>query len=228
MKIFLVEDDEKIVRLVTSQLEKYGYQVVTPEDFQTINETFNKEQPQLVLLDVNLPYFDGFYWCRKIRETSLVPILFISSRDSNMDQVMALEYGADDYLVKPFSYEILIAKIKSLLRRVGEYLPAQEERAFSWEGLSYYPERLEMSFQGKTELLTKREGELLDLFLTATPKIVRREQILNKLWDDENFVDDNTLSVNITRLRKKLATLGMENVLHTVRGQGYQLRKEDA
>ncbi|MGM0124944.1 hypothetical protein IGI37_002338 [Enterococcus sp. AZ194] len=226
MKIFLVEDDEKIVQLVTSQLEKYGYQVVVPDSFQTVLETFHKEQPQLVLLDVNLPYFDGFYWCRNIRATSLVPILFISSRDSNMDQVMALEYGADDYLVKPFSYEILIAKVKSLLRRVGEYLPTQEERTLTWEGLSYYPERLEMSYLGQSELLTKREGELLDLFLTATPNIVRREQILNKLWDDENFVDDNTLSVNITRLRKKLAILGMENVLFTIRGQGYQLRKE--
>ncbi|EOL42089.1 hypothetical protein RV11_GL003417 [Enterococcus phoeniculicola] len=226
MKIFLIEDDEKILRLVTAQLEKYGYQVITPENFQTITDTFTKEQPQLVLLDVNLPYFDGFYWCRKIREISMVPILFISSRDSNMDQVMALEYGADDYLVKPFSYEILIAKIKSLLRRVGEYTPIQEERTFLWEGLTYYPERLEMSYQGKTELLTKREGGLLDLLLTDTPKIVRREQILNKLWDDEHFVDDNTLSVNVTRLRRKLDSLGMTNVLHTIRGQGYQLRKE--
>ncbi|WP_314208273.1 response regulator transcription factor [Vagococcus salmoninarum] len=224
MKIMLVEDDKKIVQLVSEHLEKYDFNVVSPTDLQNVTAFFEKCDPQLVLMDVNLPYYDGFYWTQQIRKTSNCPIIFLSAREGNMDQVMALEYGADDYITKPFSYELLLAKIRSHIRRVyGEYASSSEERVYSKMSLSYYPERLELENQGKKELLTKKEGELVELLIEAYPNIVTREAILNKLWDNENFVDDNTLSVNVTRLRRKFFDLGFENGIITVRGKGYRL-----
>ena len=224
MKIMLVEDDKKIVTLVSEHLEKYGFNVVSPTDFQQVDAFFNQKEPELVLMDVNLPYYDGFYWTQKIRKTSKCPIIFLSARDGNMDQVIALEYGADDYITKPFSYELLLAKIKSHIRRVyGEYATGSAERVFQIEGLTYYPERLEMEHDEKKEYVTKKEGELVELLVEAYPNIVTREAILNKLWDNENFVDDNTLSVNVTRLRRKFQDLGFENGIITIRGKGYRL-----
>lgn len=224
MKIMLVEDDRKIVQMVSEHLEKYGFNVVSPTDFQQVLSFFEKEDPKLVLMDVNLPYYDGFFWTQQIRKVSKCPIIFLSAREGNMDQVMALEYGADDYVTKPFSYELLLAKIKSHIRRVyGEYATSSEERVFSKAGLNYYPERLELERDGHTEFLTKKEGELVELLIDAYPNIVSREAILNKLWDNENFVDDNTLSVNVTRLRRKFQDLGFENGIITVRGKGYRL-----
>jgi OmpR family two-component system response regulator YxdJ len=224
VKIFLIEDDKSLVKMMESQLSRYAFETFIPQNFEKILDEFQRIQPDLVLLDVNLPYFDGFYWCQKIREQSLVPILFISARDGNMDQVMALEYGADDFLVKPFSYELLLAKIRSHIRRVyGDYAQNDRARRLKAGSLMYYPESLKMSYQEKEELLTVREGELLALLVTAYPELVSREQILNKLWDDERFVDDNTLSVNIGRLRKKLVGLGLKEPIQTIRGKGYAL-----
>lgn len=224
MKIMLVEDDKKIVQLVSEHLEKYGFTIVSPEDFQAVGAFFVEEEPQLVLMDVNLPYYDGFYWTQQIRKKSKCPIIFLSAREGNMDQVMALEYGADDYITKPFSYELLLAKIKSHIRRVyGEYAATSEERIYTKGELNYYPERLELINGDKKEFLTKKEGELVELLMTAYPMIVTREAILNKLWDNENFVDDNTLSVNVTRLRRKFHDLGFKNGIITVRGKGYRL-----
>lgn len=224
MKILLVEDDKKIVQLVSEHLEKYGFRVVSPDDFQTVGTFFKEQDPQLVLMDVNLPYYDGFYWTQQIRKNSKCPIIFLSAREGNMDQVMALEYGADDYITKPFSYELLLAKIKSHIRRVyGEYATNSEERVYTKAGLNYYPERLELENGEKKEFLTKKEGELVELLIGAYPNIVTREAILNKLWDNENFVDDNTLSVNVTRLRRKFHDLGFTQGIVTVRGKGYRL-----
>lgn len=224
MKIFLIEDDKSLVKMIESQLSRYAFETFIPQDFEKILDEFHKIQPDLVLLDVNLPYFDGFYWCQRIREQSLVPILFISARDGNMDQVMALEYGADDFLIKPFSYDLLLAKIKSHIRRVyGDYAQSNRARQLKAGALLYYPESLKMSHQGKEELLTVREGELLTLLMMAYPEMASREQILNKLWDDERFVDDNTLSVNVGRLRKKLIGLGLSEPIQTIRGKGYAL-----
>lgn len=224
MKIFVVEDDQSLVKMISEQLQRYAYETFVPQHFDAILAEFEMIQPDLVLMDVNLPYYDGFYWCQKIRERSLVPILFISARDGNMDQVMALEYGADDFLVKPFSYELLLAKVKSHIRRVyGDYAQADRARQLTAGNLVYYPEALKMTYQDREELLTLREGELLSLLIQAYPEMVKREKILNKLWDDERFVDDNTLSVNIGRLRKKLSTLGIEEPIQTIRGKGYAL-----
>lgn len=224
MKIMLVEDDQKLVNLVEDHLTRYGFEVVVPSDLQNVMAFFEQEQPELILMDVNLPFFDGYYWTRKIRQQSKCPIIFLSARESHMDQVMALEYGADDYITKPFSYDLLLAKIKSHIRRVyGEYAPGQDERVIQRGELVYYPERLELMFHDQKELLTKKEGELVELLLSNYPHIASREAILTKLWDSEYFVDDNTLSVNITRLRKKFDDIGLPNSIITVRGKGYRL-----
>ena len=223
MKIFLIEDDEALAKVVKEAIEKYGFEVTVPVDFADLVGEFSKLMPDLVLMDINLPYFDGFYWTRELRKLSNLPIIFLSARDHTMDQVMAMEYGGDDYLVKPFANEILIAKIKSQLRRTsGEYSVAGE-RILTYRELQYFPERLEIRYGEKKEFLTKKEGELMELLIENAPTIVKRETFLMKLWDDERFVDDNTLSVNMGRLRKKLEDMGLVAKIHTLRGQGYQL-----
>lgn len=223
-KVMIVEDDNNIARLLAEYIEKYGYEVVVTEEFDDILEVFKKENPSLVLLDVNLPKFDGYYWCTKIRQISLCPIIFISARDSEMNQVMAIESGADDYITKPFYYEVVLAKIKGNLRRVyGEYSSPANERIVELEGLILYPERFELHFNDKSIVLSKKETELLDTLIRKYPKVATRETLLEKLWDDESFVDDNTLNVNITRARKRLLDIGIEDGIETLRGSGYKI-----
>ncbi len=214
----------KLRHLVQSHLEKYGYQVTAVAVFDDIVTVFNDIDPHLVLMDINLPVFDGFYWTRQLRKITKCPILFLSARDSQMDQVMALEYGADDYLIKPFSFDILLAKIKSHLRRsYGEYSDLKEERVIRQEGLHFYPERLEAVVDDKKELLSQKEGQLLEMLMNRYPDVVSRQDLLSEIWDEEHFVDDNTLSVNMTRLRRRLDQLGLEESILTVRGRGYRL-----
>ncbi|SRR5690606_13021734 len=223
-KILIVEDDPKIAKLLQNYLEKYNYRATITEDFENVIDIFKKVNPALVLLDVNLPSYDGYYWCRQIRALSTCPILFISARAGEMDQVMALENGADDYITKPFHYEVVMAKIRSNLRRAyGEYAPKPEERVMHLNGLTLYMERLELEVEGATVTLTKKEAVLLEMLMEKSPRVVAREDILEKLWDDQSFVDENTLNVNVTRLRKRLQELGIENVIETVRGVGYRL-----
>ncbi|EJR89807.1 hypothetical protein IKE_05982 [Bacillus cereus VD196] len=223
-KILIIEDDYKIAALLQSYIEKYKYRGLTIENFDTILETFQDFQPHLVLLDVNLPSFDGYYWCRQIRMISTCPVIFISARCSEMDQVMALEHGADDYITKPFYYEVVMAKIRSHLRRTyGDYAAKLEERTVELFGLTLYSERMEVSLNDKMVSLTKKETALLEILLLRHPRVVKRQAILDKIWDDYTYVDDNTLSVQITRTRKKLEELGVKNALETVRGTGYKL-----
>ncbi|AJD32819.1 MULTISPECIES: response regulator transcription factor [Clostridium] len=224
-KIMIIEDDKNIAKLLGEHIEKYGYEALVAKDFEKILETFEMEKPNLILLDINLPKFDGYYWCRRIREKSLCPIIFISARDSEMNQVMAIESGADDYITKPFYYEVVLAKIKSQLRRVyGDYATnSQVERILDVEGLLFYPERLQVHFNGKETMLSKKEGDLLDAMMKIYPKVATREELLEKIWDDTTFVDENTLNVNIARLRKKLLDLGIKDSIETVRGAGYRL-----
>ncbi|MGM0827669.1 MAG: response regulator [Bacillota bacterium] len=224
--IYIVEDDISISRLLKEYIEKYGLSARVAENFESIMEEFHLLKPHLVLLDVNLPQFDGFYWCRRIRETSKVPILFISARESGMDQVRALENGADDYITKPFSYEVVMAKINSHIRRVfGDYAYSLGERIIELEGLKLYLERLDLEFKGKTAILTKKEAILLESLIQTYPKVVNRNYLLEQMWDHTNFVEENTLNVNVTRLRKKLKDLDIENGIETIRGMGYKLNK---
>ncbi|MCG5104565.1 response regulator transcription factor [Oceanobacillus alkalisoli] len=223
-KILIIEDDPKIATLLQSHLQKYGYDAVIAEQFDAITEEFQQIQPDLLLLDINLPSFDGFYWCRQIRQISTCPIIFISARSGEMDQVMALENGGDDYITKPFAYEVVVAKIKSNLRRAyGEYAPKVEERTIELEGLTLYVERLELVKSGEVITLTKKEAVLLEVLMSRSPRVVSRDLLLEKLWDDQAFVDENTLNVNVTRVRKRLQELGIQGAIETIRGAGYRL-----
>ncbi|MFC4810460.1 response regulator transcription factor [Paenibacillus sp. GCM10023250] len=219
--IMIVEDDDKIAAMLQAHIRKYGYNGIIVDDFDGVLDRFRALEPHMVLLDINLPSFDGYYWCRQIRAVSSCPIIVISARSGKMDQLMALENGADDYMTKPFHYEIVMAKIRNQLRRAYGDLAAKE-RVVSHAGLLLYPERMELHLNGRSVALSKKETVLIETLLERSPRVVSRETILDKLWDDA-FVDDNTLSVNITRIRKRLAELGIEQALETVRGSGYRL-----
>lgn len=223
-KILIVEDDRKIAELLQSYIVKYGYHVIVTTDFEHVLQQFQQEQPDMVLLDVNLPSYDGYYWCRQIRAHSICPVLFISARAGEMDQIMALENGADDYITKPFDYGIVMAKIRSHLRRAyGEYASKHEELILNKEGLALYPERLELHYNNKMVLLTKKEADIIESLIERHPRVASREALLEKLWDDQTYVDENTLNVNITRVRKKFLDLGLLDAVETVRGIGYRL-----
>jgi len=222
--IMIVEDDPKIKQLLQNQLEKYGFRVVNVEQFDRVMSVFAEARPDLVLLDVNLPKYDGFYWCRQIRQHSNCPILFISARESKMDQVMALENGADDYITKPFDYDVVLAKIRSQLRRAyGLYASPDVERTVEVAGLKLFMERLELNWNEQRVELSKKEALLLEALMKQHPRVVSRERLLEKLWD-EQFVDENTLNVYITRVRGKLKDIGLEGAVETVRGAGYRLK----
>ncbi|WP_334073776.1 MULTISPECIES: response regulator transcription factor [Paenibacillus] len=222
--ILIVEDDPKITAMLSSQIEKYGYRAEQVSDFSRVLERFTESGADLVMLDVNLPNFDGFYWCRQIRAVSTCPILFISARDSGMDQIMALENGADDYITKPFSYEVVMAKIRSHLRRAyGTYAAKQEERTVGGAGLLLYPERFTVMRGERSTVLTQKEAVLLEALMQRVGRVVTREKLLDLMWQDHHFIDDNTLNVYVTRIRKKLKELGMEDAVETVRGAGYRL-----
>ncbi len=223
--VLIVEDDLKLAALLRSYIEKYGYRAATVQAFDRVLEEFRRIGPDLVLLDVNLPRYDGYYWCRQIRTVSTCPILFISARDGKMEQVMALENGADDYIAKPFDYELVMARIKSQLRRAyGSYATRHGERTVECGGLVLYPERLKLVLREQTVDLSHKESKLIETLMERSARVVSRDRLLEKLWDDQQFVDDNTINVYITRVRKKLAELGVEEAVETVRGVGYVLK----
>lgn len=222
-RIFIVEDDTKIASLLAETLRKYQYEVETIENFDTLLEQFTRFAPHLVLLDINLPAYDGYYWCRQLRQITTCPIIFISARSGEMDQIFALENGGDDFVTKPFNYEIVLAKIRSHLRRTyGEYAPRQEERTIKYGLLTLYLERMELHMKDLVIPLQKKECNILELLLGQAPKVVTRDQLLEQLWDDQSFVDENTLNVNMTRVRKKLADYHIKSTIDTVRGAGYR------
>ncbi|TXK71897.1 response regulator transcription factor [Paenibacillus sp. N3.4] len=222
--IMIVEDDPKIAELIQSYISKYGYTVTLVADFDHVMDEFHKHRPDLVLLDINLPRYDGYYWCRQIRTQSICPVIFISARIGEMDQVMALENGGDDFITKPFHSEIVLAKIRSHLRRAyGEYAVKVGERILEKDGLKLYPERLELLFGTKVVSLTKKEADIIESLIERYPRVSGREDLLEKLWDDQAYVDENTLNVNMTRVRKKFLELGIDNAIETVRGAGYRL-----
>ncbi|HLR59338.1 MAG TPA: response regulator transcription factor [Pseudogracilibacillus sp.] len=224
-KIMIIEDDPKIADYLATYLEKYNYQVTVVEEFDKIIDIFQSAKPDLVLLDVNLPYYDGFYWCRQIRKESICPVIFISARTGEMDQVMAIENGGDDYITKPFSPDLIIAKIRSQLRRAyGEYAGGQQERVLDLHQLKLFPERQELTFEDKVTLLTKNETNIIGMLIDRYPKVTGREDLLERLWDDQTFVDENTLNVNMTRVRKKFQELGIKGAIETMRGSGYRLK----
>ncbi|KRE05167.1 response regulator transcription factor [Priestia megaterium] len=220
MKILIVEDDDKIYELVKEKFEQWSFEVAGVEDFQKVMEVFIAEKPELVILDVNLPVYDGFYWCQQIRTVSKTPIVFLSSREHPMDIVMAMNVGADDYIQKPFNLDVLVAKVQALLRRTYSYGDTVSD-VIEWNGAVLDLKKGSLHYNDQEIHLTKNEFFILRLLLEERGKIVSREELMRRLWEDEKFVSDNTLSVNITRIRTKLEEIGLNDKIVTKKGQGY-------
>ena len=220
MKILIIEDDVNYRDNLCKLLEKWQFKLVVAEDFSNIIEIFIKEQPNLILLDINLPQYDGFYWCSKIRELSKVPIIFISSRNTTIDMVMSINMGGDDFIQKDFDQQILIAKINAILRRTYSYIDTNDT-IIEHKGLVLNLKDGQVYYDDKKINLTGNEFRILSILMDNKGNIVTREKIMRKLWESENFVDDNTLTVNVTRLRKKLEYVGKTDFIITKKGQGY-------
>lgn len=219
-KVFIIEDDVKINEQLGSFLKRYGYEVATSFDFENIVDIALEENPKIILLDINLPVFDGYYICKEIRKQSNVPIIVVTSRDTEMDELISMNLGADDFITKPYNAAILLARIESIIRRVygNNSMDIQE-----YNGLRYNLSTSEMEYEGNKSDLTKNESRILYTLIKNKGKIVSRSELMKYLWQNDEFVDDNTLTVNINRLRKKMEEIGANNMLTTKRGQGYIL-----
>ena len=223
-KILLVEDDEVIRRQVKKILEQWGYEVVLVEDFMEVLSIFVKEEPHLVLMDIGLPLFNGYHWCQEIRKVSKVPIMFLSSRDQAMDIVMAINMGGDDFVTKPFDQNVLLAKIQGLLRRSYEF--GKDQSLLEYMGVILNLKAMDLVYQGEVVSLTKNEFQILQVLFERSGNIVSREDLMKELWNSDFFIDDNTLSVNVARLRKKLEAVGLKDFIETKKGVGYGLRHD--
>lgn len=225
-KILIVEDDTVIAEQIGKYLEKWGYEVETVKDFADVTGQFAACGPQLVLMDIGLPFYNGYYWCGEIRKVSQVPIIFISSASDNMNVVMAVNMGGDDFVVKPFDLEILQAKIQALLRRAYAFTTPGTVLEYKGVLLSM----TDMALSGRNKAgesmkieLTKNEFRILQTLFEAAGGVVSRDMLMKRLWDDECFVDDNTLTVNMNRLRKRLGEIGLSDLIQTKKGVGYLL-----
>ncbi len=218
-KILLVEDDEIISKSIKQHLGNWNFEVVIAQDFRNITNEFTECNAHIVLLDLILPFYDGFYWCKEIRKISNVPIVFLSSASDNMNIVMAVNMGGDDFISKPFNVSVLLAKIQAILRRTYD-MPS---------GISILEHKdiilnlndFTLSYRDKSIELTKNEFRILETLLVNKGKIVSRDTLMMKLWQDDNYVEENTLTVNVTRLRKKLEDLGIDDFIKTKVGCGY-------
>lgn len=218
-KILLVEDDEIISKSIKQYLENWDFEVKQARDFKNITNEFNNCNAHIVLLDLILPFYDGFYWCKEIREISNVPIVFISSASDNMNIVMAVNMGGDDFISKPFNVSVLLAKIQAILRRT--YDMPNGISILEHKGIILNLNDFTLSYRDKSMELTKNEFRILETLLVNKGKIVSRDTLMMKLWQDDNYVEANTLTVNVTRLRKKLEDLGIDDFIKTKVGCGY-------
>ena len=218
-KILLVEDDEAISNSIKNHLENWGFEVVAVRDFRNIIYEFNKVNPHIVLLDIMLPFYDGYYWCKEVRKISNVPIVFISSASDNMNIVMAVNMGGDDFLAKPFDFSVLLAKVQAVLRRT--YDMSGGIAVIEHKGITLNLNDFTLSYQDKILELTRNEFRILETLLANKGKIVSRDTLMTKLWQDDNYVEENTLTVNVMRLRKKLEDIGATDFIKTKVGCGY-------
>ena len=221
-KILIIEDDEKLREELKIFLNKNGYEATTLITFDNTIQDILKRKPDLILLDINLPNTDGEYICKEIRKQSNMPIIIVTSRDNELDELLSINNGADHYITKPFNIQILLAKIGSLLRRTNmqEVIDKIDVKDFILNTSNNTIEK-----DGKIIELTKNEYKILKYLVQNRGKIVSREDIMECLWESESFIDDNTLTVNVTRLRNKLEELELKELLETKRGQGYILKK---
>lgn len=218
-KIMIVEDDYTISEIVKEHLIRWGYEVKCIENFKFLKEEFVSFNPHLVIMDIVLPFYNGFHWCTEIRKISSVPILFLSSANDNMNIVMAMNMGGDDFIEKPFDLNVLTAKIQAMFRRAFSF--AGKLNVIEHNGVILNLNDATLLFEGKRIELTKNDFKILQLLMENVKKIVKRERIIEKLWESDDFIDDNTLTVNITRLRKKLEDIGLKDFILTKKGIGY-------
>ncbi|EQG21435.1 transcriptional regulatory family protein [Clostridioides difficile DA00065] len=216
----VVEDDVSLKNIIAKCLTKWGHDVHQIENLENIIEEFKNYNPELVLLDINLPFYDGFHWCNEIRKISKVPIIFISSRNSNLDVIMGVNLGADDYIQKPFSVDVLVAKVNALLRRTYNFVDNNSNQIIH-NGVTLDLSTATINYEDNTIELTKNEIKILHELMKYKGQIVSRNKLMKKLWDNDWFVDDNTLTVNVNRIRSKLNEIGLEDFIETKRGLGY-------
>ena len=216
-----MEDDETIARLIKKHLEKWEYEVSTVQDFDNVLGEFAACDPQLVLLDIRLPFYNGYHWCTQIRQVSKVPIIFLSSVSDNMNIVMAMNMGADDFIPKPFDMEVLTAKVQALLRRSYDF--AGSSSMLEHKGMLLNLSDATILYQEQKVELTKNELKILQTLIENKTQVVTRETLMTRLWESDMYVDENTLSVNVNRLRKKLTSIGLEDSILTKKGIGYQI-----
>ena len=220
-KIYIVEDDEVIARTIKKQLEGWDYEVHCTTDFSKIMQEFTEFEPHLVLMDVKLPFYNGYYWCGEIRKVSKVPVIFVSSASDYMNIVMAVNMGGDDFIAKPFDMDVLTAKIQAMLRRSYDFVG--QSSVLEHKGAMLNLTEATLLFREEKVELTKNELKILQVLMENKDKVVSRDIIMTKLWEDDSYVDENTLSVNINRLRKKLEAIGLEDFIITKKGIGYRV-----
>lgn len=223
-RILIVEDDPVIAGSIERYICSWGWEARCAEDFSDITAQFEVFAPQLVLMDISLPFYNGYYWCSEIRKTSKVPIIFISSASDNMNIVMAMDMGGDDFIAKPFDLAVLAAKIRAVLRRSYDFAPSVS--VLECAGASLNLSDGTLRFEGQKIELTKNEHRILQLLFENKGHTVGRETIMMKLWESDSFIDENTLSVNVARLRKKLESAGLPGLIHTKKGEGYMVEAE--
>ncbi|MBP2028644.1 DNA-binding response OmpR family regulator [Acetoanaerobium pronyense] len=221
-KIIIIEDDQVIRAELQSFLEKYGYEVSAPSDFDNILQYVINESPHLILLDVNLPVFDGYYICREIRKTSDVPIIIVTSRDSEVDELMSMNLGADDFVTKPYNTDILLARIMNVLKRA--YGETKSSNILTYNDIKLNLASATLEYKNSELELTKNEIKILSYLINHKGIIVKRDALMEYLWKSDFFVDDSTLTVNINRLRKKLDDIGIQDLIETRRGLGYIIK----
>ncbi len=218
-KIWIVEDDAAIASVIKKQIETWGFEAKCAEDFRNILAEFSEFDPQLVLLDISLPFYNGYHWCEEIRKVSKVPILFLSSASDNMNIIMAMNMGGDDFIAKPFDLNVLTAKIQAILRRTYDF--AGQTTLLAHRGALLNTADLSLTYRGERTDLSKNEYRILQTLIENKGKVVGRDMLMQRLWETDSFVDENTLTVNIARLRKKLEAAGLHDFIATKKGLGY-------
>ncbi len=222
--IFIIEDDSALSREISLTLNKWGYNVESVKDFENITNEVLESNTKLILMDVNLPCYDGFYWCNQIRKFLKVPIIFISSRDNDMDIIMSVNMGGDDYITKPFSPQVLVAKVQAILRRTYSYNSDLKSEIIKFKDVTLNLVEGKVYYKDKSDELTKNELKIMKILMENQEKIVDRETIIEELWDSEEFISENTLTVNVNRLRKKIENIGLKDFIFTKKGQGYMVK----
>lgn len=220
MKLFIIEDDVVLRTELIALLEGYNYSCETSDNFKNIVSEAIESNADLILLDINLPYYDGYHVCREIRKSSDVPILVVTSRNSDMDELMSMNLGADDFITKPYNTQILLARIGAILKRTNHNTPLSK---MEYKGLTLSMGKGIVCYENKETELTKNELRILSTLMQHANTILSRDELMDELWQSDEFVDDNTLTVNVNRLRKKLEEIGAKDFIKTKRGQGYMI-----